>query len=140
MTKSKALIIAALVIIVVVGGYFVITGIQLRQAEFEMLEELRKPKAHLGFWNKSDKQLLIKITYETGDIRWLPLTPGGGSYGSYDIGKVRIERILDEKNLAAISVSFNKGADVQFDVYEDKIVPSNGPSNQSLQPTQKPCG
>ncbi len=125
MNKSKILIIVALIIVAVVGGYFVVTGIQLRHAKLQALEDLRnpKPRAHLGFWNKSGKEILIKVTFENGDLRWFPLSPRGGSYGSYDIGKIRIERISGKKSLYAINVTLNDGADAQFNVYEHKIEP-----------------
>lgn len=127
--KAKALAIATIVIGVLIGGYFVVTGIQLRQAELELLEEHRKPKAQLGFWNRSGKDVLLKVTFDSGDITWFRLSSPGGSYGSYDPGTIKIERIVGDESIGAINVTLDKGADVTFDVHRTRIAPRLGSSN-----------
>jgi len=124
MNSKKPLISLALLITVGVGGYFVVTGIQLRQSELEVQEYFKNnPKARIGLWNKSNKRISLKLTNENGQLRWFHLDPSGGSIASYDIGNVRIERIFSENSLYSVNLELQKGAEINFNVYEDRIEP-----------------
>ena len=123
MNKKTIIISFTILLTILIGGYFVVTSIQIRQSELELLDYLNKPEANIGLWNKTNKKLHLKLTNENGQLRWFNLDPGGGSAGSYDIGKVKIERVDNEKSLYSINLELHKGADIDFNVYDDKIEP-----------------
>lgn len=124
MKKNKILILIALIIILPIGGYFVITGIQLRQIEFEMWEELQKPKARIGVWNNNNKPAVIKLSYENNDlIQWINISSNGGNYASYDVGKAKLELMLYEEVLHTVNITLKKGGDVSLKVNGNKINP-----------------
>ena len=123
MAKYKPLFLLALVIVSVAGGYLLAVKTDIRNAEREMLERISEQSAFIGFWNKTNMPISIKMTSGRGDIRWFSLPRKGGSYASYEPGNALIERILDEKSMYAVEVTLDEGARVEFNVYEDKLVP-----------------
>ena len=124
MKKNKILIIIALIIILPIGGYFVVTGIQLRQIEFKMWEELQKPKTGISFWNHDDKPAVIKLTYQNNDeVQWINIHSNGGSYASYDVGEAKLELMLYEKVLHTVNLTLKKGGKADLRIHNNEIKP-----------------
>ena len=122
MKKAVPLSIASIIVLVIVG-YFIVTQYQLREYELEFMEELSKPRANLGFWNKTGKNLSIKLTYENGEIRWVSLTPGGGQFGSFDVGNILVEKKSGDTAVVIDKLILEKEANITFNVYEDRFEP-----------------
>ena len=124
MTTNKKLILAACIIILPIIGYFVVTSIQLRELEFEMWEELQKPKARISFWNHNNKPAVIKLSYKNNDtVLWVNLSSNGGSYAGYDVGEATLELMHYEETIHKVNIILKKGGEASLIIQNNEIKP-----------------
>lgn len=122
MKKAFTIAIAVLALAILLGGgWFAYMRYQLLVLQKQAIEEMEKPRGMLGFWNQSDQHLSVKITFENGDIRWAPLSAGGGHFGSYSTGKLLIQRTFDDEPVVSMNIVLEHGGRADFDVYEDRF-------------------
>jgi hypothetical protein len=120
---SIALISVITLSVLGIGGWFTYTKYELRKAELEYMEYSQKPSGMISFWSKAEIPISLKLTMGDGQIRWVPLSSGGGFAGSFDAGNIRIERIYEEEVLASFELALDNDAEADFNVYENSFEP-----------------
>ena len=121
--KIKIILLIIALIVTGFAAWFTYTRYQLRNAEIAYLEELKNPTGMIGFWSKSHKPVLIKITNKKGEYQWVPLSPGAGVVGTFDAGNIKIERVFDEKVIDSFDITLGIYAKVDFNVFDDRFEP-----------------
>jgi hypothetical protein len=106
-----------------IGGWYTFTEYELRKSELEYLEYSEKPMGMIGFWSEAEIPISIRLTFNDGQTRWVPISSGGGFAGSFDAGKIKIERVYEEEVMATFDLILENDTEVNFNVFEDRFEP-----------------